>query len=111
MAVDAGALLRLISESTRHAILARLRQSEATVGQLVTALRDEQSNISHHLALLREAGLVVAQRSGRTQRYRLSDPEVARLLDQVQAVAAGLDRVGYSAILGLPTRPGFAGYG
>ncbi len=110
MHVDAGALLRLISESTRYGILARLRQGDATVSQLVDALGDEQSNVSHHLALLREAGLVRSQRSGRHQRYGLSDPEVARLLDQVKAVAGRLDQVGYSTVLGIPPGPGFSGY-
>ncbi len=109
--MDSGSLLRLISEATRHAILARLRQGEQTVGDLVVALADEQSNLSHHLAGLRKAGLVAARKEGRTQRYRLSDPEVAKLLDQVDGLASRLDQVGYTAALGISVEPGFSGYG
>lgn len=104
-------LLRLISEATRHAILARLRQGEQTVGELVVALADEQSNLSHHLADLRKAGLVTARRVGRTQRYRLSDAEVGHLLDQVEALAARLDHVGYTTSLGMPVASASTGYG
>lgn len=109
--MDGAALLRLISETTRHAILERLRSDPCTVSQLVDTTGQEQSNVSHHLAVLRDAGLVSARRVGRTQVYRLSDAEVARLLQQVEAVAAKLDQVAYSTSLGLPAQPGFHGYG
>ncbi len=109
--VDEAALLRLISEATRHRILRALREREQTVGELVASMQDEQSNVSHHLALLRSAGLVAAVRAGRTQRYRLADSQVARLLDEVQALASHLERVAYTSRLGLPTDPAFHGYG
>lgn len=109
--MDAVALLRLVSEGTRHAILEELRKGERTVAELVAALADEQSNVSHHLATLRQAGLVVARRDGRNQRYRLADAEVAKVLEQVEALASRLEQLAYSASLGLPADPGFHGYG
>ena len=107
--MDSGSLLRLISEGTRHAILERLRKEELTVGELVAGLEDEQTNISHHLAVLRKAGLVTAQRRGRRQLYRISDPEILHLLDQVHSIATRLDQVGYTASLGIPVGPAPAG--
>lgn len=109
--MDAAGVLRLVSERTRHAILDQLRSGEKSVGELVAALQDEQTNVSHHLGTLREAGLVAARKDGRRQRYRLADPEVAKVLEQVEALAAKLDEVGYTARLGLPTGPDFHGYG
>jgi DNA-binding transcriptional ArsR family regulator len=109
--VESAALLRLVSEVTRHGVLEALREGELTVSQLTERLGDEQSNVSHHLAVLREAGLVSARRNGRHQHYRIADPEVARLLEQVQALASRLDQVAYSSRLGLPAVPGFQGYG
>ncbi|HUR61415.1 MAG TPA: metalloregulator ArsR/SmtB family transcription factor [Candidatus Thermoplasmatota archaeon] len=103
-------LLRLISEATRHRLLHTLRSGEKSVGQLVALLQDEQSNLSHHLALLRQAGLVSARREGRNQMYRLADPEVARLLDQVEQVATRMDQVAYTSGLGLPAETVFRGY-
>lgn len=109
--MDSAALLRLISESTRHALLKSLRGGERTVSELVAALHDEQSNVSHHLATLRREGLVAARRIGRKQVYRLADSEVGRMLDQVDALAARLDQVVYTTALGIPTDPAFHGYG
>ena len=109
--METSALLRLVSEGTRHSLLERLRQGEKTVTELVAALGDEQSNISHHLGALREAGLVAATRRGRQQVYRLADPEVARVLGEVAALAAHLEQVAYLSRLGLPAGSGFHGYG
>lgn len=109
--MDAASLLRLVSETTRHGLLSALRRGERSVNQLVTELADEQSNVSHHLKVLRDAGLVTAVRRGRSQLYRLSDAEIGRVLDQVEALASRLDRLGYVAVLGLPADPQFHGYG
>jgi DNA-binding transcriptional ArsR family regulator len=109
--VDSASLLRLVSERTRHGILQELRQGERNVAALVQALQDEQTNVSHHLAVLRDAGLVAARRHGRMQFYRLAEAEVGRLLEQVDALADRLDQVAYSSKLGLPAAGGFSGYG
>ncbi len=109
--MDSVALLRLVSEETRHAILDALRQGEKTVNDLVTKLADEQSNVSHHLGTLRDAGLVAVRRAGRNQFYRLSDPEVAKVLDQVEALAARLEHVAYTSSLGISVDASFHGYG
>lgn len=109
--MESAALLRMISEGTRHALLQELRAGERTVGELVAALQDEQSNLSHHLAVLKGAGLVASRKEGRNQRYRLADAEVARLLEQVDQLAARLDQVAYSVSLGLPGGQAFHGYG
>lgn len=109
--MDAVALLRLVSENTRHALLDELRKGDRTVTQLVEALQDEQSNVSHHLGTLREAGLVVCRRDGRRQHYRLADAEVAKVLEQVESLAARLEQLAYTSSLGLPVDAGFHGYG
>ena len=109
--MDAVALLRLVSEQTRHSILDALRAGEKNVGELVTTLQDEQSNVSHHLGTLREAGLVLARREGRSQVYRLADGEIAKVLEQVEALAARLEQLAYTSSLGLPLDAGFHGYG
>jgi ArsR family transcriptional regulator len=109
--MESAALLRLISERTRHGILLALRAGEQSVGQLVAELDDEQTNVSHHLSVLRRNGLVACRRAGRSQLYRLAAPEVARMLVEVEALAGKLDQVAYTTALGLPTDPAFHGYG
>lgn len=109
--MDSAQLLRLVSEATRHRLLEALVPGERTVTDLVKTLADEQSNISHHLATLRDAGLVASRREGRAQKYRLADPEIARLLQEVKALAGRLDQVAYTSSLGLHVDPAFHGYG
>lgn len=108
--MDSVSLLRLVSEETRHALLGALRDGERTVTALVDALGDEQSNVSHHLKVLRDAGIVACRREGRAQLYRLSDAEVGRVLGAVEDLAGRLDRAAYTARLGIPVDAGFQGY-
>lgn len=109
--MDPVALLRLVSEPTRHAMLAALMDGEQTAGALAERVGAEQSNASHHLRTLRDVGLVVARRDGRRQRYRLAHREVARLLHQVDQVAARLEAAALAKGLGVGSGDGFQGYG
>lgn len=109
--MDRAALLRLVAEPTRSGILAQLTQGERSVRDLVVALEDEQTNVSHHLRHLRDTGLGVCRREGRLQRYRIADPEVARLLGELTGLADRLERACYTARLGLPGDASFHGYG
>ena len=64
--------LRVLGDRTRLSVLERLMERPLSVGQLTAALHVEQSLMSHHLRVLRDAGLVEAQRDGRAVLYRLS---------------------------------------
>lgn len=109
--MDSVALLRLIAEPTKHAVLTALLDGEQTVGVLVEATGREQSNLSHHLATLRERGLVRVRAVGRQRHYRLADRELQRLLEQVDRLADRLEQVAYSSGLGLNLDTSFHGYG
>jgi ArsR family transcriptional regulator len=49
-----------------------LMQDPSHVGRLAEILNVEQSLLSHHLKVLREAGLVVADRDGKAVLYRVA---------------------------------------
>ncbi len=100
-----------MTEPTKNALLRQLQQDEQTVSQLVHATGREQSNVSHNLRILRDAGLVKARREGRHQRYRLSDAELASLLNTIHDMAGKMERIAYLAGLDLPMDPAFHGYG
>ena len=68
--------LRTLANPTRLDILHRLAASSASVTQLAASMQLSQPNVSQHLAVLRAAGLVAAERDGRLIRYRLVDPDV-----------------------------------
>ena len=73
-------LFRGFADTSRLSIMETLRDGEMTVTEIVEATELSQSNISNHLACLRDCGLVTAEQDGRYVRYRLSDPRVEKLL-------------------------------
>jgi DNA-binding transcriptional ArsR family regulator len=64
--------LQLLADPTRLAVVRRLLSGPRTVGEMQRALGVEQSLLSHHLRVLRDAGLVAGDRQGRAVRYRLA---------------------------------------
>jgi len=69
-------VLRTLASPRRLEILHRLATGACEVGRLADELAISQPNVSQHLAVLRAAGLVDADRMGREVRYRLTDPDV-----------------------------------
>ncbi len=78
-----------LAHPMRLALLEAIGTEGAYVGDLVQALGRPQPHVSRHLAVLREAGLVITERQGTYVRYRLA-PGVADLLAVLNQVAAQL---------------------
>ncbi len=70
---------QMLADSTRLAILRALMEREKSVGQVVTETRRGQANVSKHLKLLAEAGLISRRKEGLQVYYRLEDPLVEQL--------------------------------
>jgi DNA-binding transcriptional ArsR family regulator len=64
-------LLGALADPTRRAILARLRQGEASVSQLARPAGITLTGMRKHLQVLERAGLVVTRKAGRTRWVRL----------------------------------------
>jgi ArsR family transcriptional regulator len=91
MSTDAAAELatvfKALGDPTRVAIVNRLAAApEVCVCDLTAAFALSQPTISHHLRLLRQAGLVEAERRGTWAFYRLV-PEAIERLERVFAAA------------------------
>jgi DNA-binding transcriptional ArsR family regulator len=69
-------VLKTLASPRRIEILHALARGPLEVGRLAEAIGASQPNVSQHLALLRGAGIVEAERDGREVRYRLTDPDV-----------------------------------
>lgn len=69
-------VLKTLANARRLRIVHRLAAGPCEVGRLADELGLTQPNASQHLAVLRAAGVVVAERDGREVRYRLADPDV-----------------------------------
>ena len=74
--------MHALATPSRVLILARLRERPHSVSELVQAVGMEQSAVSHQLGFLRESGLVMGERHGRSVVYSLADHHVAWLIDQ-----------------------------
>ena len=69
-------VLKTLASPRRLEILHVLASGPIEVGRLADLIGASQPNVSQHLAVLRAAGVVDAERDGREVRYRLSDPDV-----------------------------------
>ena len=69
-------VLKTLANPRRLEILHALACEPIEVGRLAQRIGASQPNVSQHLAVLRTAGLVDAERDGREVRYRLADPDV-----------------------------------
>lgn len=71
-------ILRVLADSTRLGVVRLLLDHPQRVGELNAVLRIDQSLLSHHLRVMRDAGLVLADRDGKAVRYRLAPHLAAR---------------------------------
>lgn len=78
-----AARFKVLSEPMRLRILNELRYGERTVTQLVEALASGQANVSKHLALLADAGMVGRRKEGLNVFYFISDESLFELCDLV----------------------------
>jgi ArsR family transcriptional regulator len=79
-------ICRTLSHPARIAILHLLAEEPREVGRLAAELGVSQPNASQHLAVMRSAGLVEAERDGRGAVYRLTDPGVIGACDLMARV-------------------------
>jgi DNA-binding transcriptional ArsR family regulator len=79
---------KTLADANRLLIIAELVNGERSVSDLANSLELRQSNVSKHLGLMRERGLVTTRRDGASIYYSLSDPrifEAIGLLIRVQS--------------------------
>jgi ArsR family transcriptional regulator len=94
-------VLKTLASPRRIEILHALAAGPMEVGRLASSLGASQPNVSQHLAVLRGAGLVEAERRGREVRYRLVDPDVMVACGLMRAVLERrLARLGEMAAAG-----------
>jgi DNA-binding transcriptional ArsR family regulator len=74
---------RVLGEPMRIKLLDRLRQGEASVNDLAEILDSSQQNVSKHLAVLTEVGILGRRKEGTYAYYRIVDEGVFALCEQV----------------------------
>lgn len=86
--MDETLFLKCIIDENRRAIVRQLADGDMAAGDIAEGLGMEQSLCSHHLAKLRNCGLVIAEQCGRSVHYRLSDPRIIGLMGQLDQVSS-----------------------
>lgn len=78
----------LMADPARIRLLQLLEHGEASVNDLAHWLGTAQPNVSKHLKLLRDGGIVSSRRNGRFMLYKIADPMVFKLCQLVCKSAA-----------------------
>jgi len=96
---DIARIAALVGDPARANMLTALVGGLAlTAGELAREAAVTPATASSHLAKLQDGGLIIQQKQGRHRYFRLSDPDVAELLERLMGLAA---RTGHAR-----TRPG-----
>lgn len=83
--------LKAMSHPLRLKILCVLGDNELSVQQIVEAVGTTQSNISQHLAILRDKGILASRKDANRVFYRVSDARTLRLIGMMQEVFCPID--------------------
>ena len=76
---------RVLGEPVRIRLLERLREGEATVGELTQVTGTTQQNVSKHLGVLLQDGIVGRRKDGTAVYFSIADEVVFELCEQVCA--------------------------
>ena len=79
-------IFKTLANPVRLMILDILRSGEKTVNELAELTGRSQANISQHLAVLRQRGIIAARREGVNTYYRIACEKVVNLCDLIRGV-------------------------
>jgi ArsR family transcriptional regulator len=84
-ALHAG-ICQTLANPKRLEVIDRLRNGEQSVSDLAEAMKIGQANLSQHLAVMRQKGIVATRREGLNVYYRLSNPKIIKACDLMRQV-------------------------
>jgi DNA-binding transcriptional ArsR family regulator len=90
--VDAVAFAKALADDTRQRIMT-CAAAALTVGDITAKIGVAQPTVSHHLAILREAGLVTAEHQGRETFYSLNQERLSVCCGQLMVRFAPDEKV------------------
>ncbi len=79
-------LLKSMAHPIRLEILCLLREGELTVADLQASVKTTDGNLSQHLAVLRNQGIVTSRREANYLYNKISDPRILALMKSLQAL-------------------------
>ena len=87
---QAARALKAIAHPLRLKILCVVGAEEACVQEIVEAVGTSQSNISQHLAILRDKGVLLTRKDANRVYYRVGDARTVQLIGMMRVVFCGI---------------------
>lgn len=81
-----ASICQTLANPKRLEIIDQLRSGEMPVTALAEALEISQANLSQHLAVMRQKGIVTTRREGLNVYYRLSNPKITQECDLMRQI-------------------------
>jgi len=79
-------ICKIFTSPRRIEIIYHLRHGERAFGELQAAMQIAKANLSQHLAVLRDRGVVVARREGQNVYFSVSNPKIIQACDLMREV-------------------------
>ncbi len=76
-------VLRALANTKRSKIVYTLKKKELCVGKLSELLDLKQANVSQHLLILKESGLLSSRKVDKHILYKLNNPRITEILDLI----------------------------
>ena len=94
--LQVASYFQALAEPARLQLLNLLRESERNVGELAELTGYSAANVSRHLALLTQHGLLAREPRGNSAYYRIADASIYALCDLVcDSIARRIDRTAH----------------
>ena len=87
---EASEALKAMAHPLRLKILCLVGNDELMVQEIVEAVGTSQSNISQHLAVMRERGLLASRKEANKVFYRIDDPRILKMIGMMREVFCSL---------------------
>ena len=81
-----ASICQTLANPKRLEIIDLLRDGEKSVTEIIEAMGISQANLSQHLTVMRQKGIVVPRREGVSVYYRLSNPKIIKACDLMRQV-------------------------
>jgi ArsR family transcriptional regulator len=88
MELESG-VFNALAHPLRLKILGKLRDGPCCVCKIIPYVGAEQSNVSHHLAILKNAGIVRCQKKGLEVWYEVADQRIFEIIDILEECIIG----------------------
>lgn len=77
-------IFKALADINRLKILKLLKEGELCACEITVALSNSQSTVSHHISVLKNAGLIKERKEGKWSYFRLSEGAVIEILNQAK---------------------------